>query len=813
MLKSSSRLTGAIVLASGFLVTDARLAVAQEQTTEGLQEVVVTAERRTENLQTTPIAITALSAETLDKAGVVDFAGVAEQSTSINFTPYPSSSNTLILYMRGQGVADANQTTQDGSVGLYEDGFYIARPQAETFDLADVDRVEILRGPQGTLYGRNTTGGAVNIISKKPTGEFDVKFQVDGGQRDYARALGTMNLPTIGGGLMTKITLLYSNLAGNVSNYGYTDFNRENQKGGRLSLRWDTGGMFTADYFYEVGEIDSTPIYYQNYQLNGLIPGYNVPTDHLAGSTWTGLPLTPSVAKFNSDGLTLNFKINDENTIRSLTYYRGLDSRFNQNYAASFTDPLAYSVTGTETFLGNDIVQSNEFTQELQWVGSWGKVLDWVGGLYYYHENSNHAEAGSINDSAIYPLISPPYPPGSETNYLTEFTNRYVTATAKSEAVYAQITWHVTDPFSITVGGRETEDHREAARTSDQQGHIFINVVPAPFPPAGIAYDLGYPAPINESANLKFNKFNPAATLNYAFNPDVNGYLRYATGYKAGGVAESGPVLIPPATSGGFDTPFSPENVTTYELGLKSYWWEHRVRANVALFHSTFNNMQMQFEVDPTNPAIVTGYNAGKATINGAEFEMLFALTPDLTVGLNDTLLSTDMKDVYVLPGTIFDPAINHASPYAVGDNVASLFRVPYAPNNILGANIDWTLLHHEGGSLELYLDYRYQGRQYDTAPTGVNVPGSAQYYSVDAYGLMNGKLTWNFDTHNSKKSMKVSLWGKNILNKDYLEHIIGGGAAPFVPNANSPVQTGYYYSSQAWAPKAMFGAEFSYGF
>ena len=118
MVKSGSRRTGAMMVVTGFLVVDARLALAQEQTQEGIQEVVVTAERRTENLQTTPIAITALTAEDLSKAGVNDFAGVAQQSTSINFTPYPSSSNTLILYMRGQGVADANQITQDGSVGL-----------------------------------------------------------------------------------------------------------------------------------------------------------------------------------------------------------------------------------------------------------------------------------------------------------------------------------------------------------------------------------------------------------------------------------------------------------------------------------------------------------------------------------------------------------------------------------------------------------------------------------------------------------------------------------------------------------------------
>src|SRR5580658_2640985 len=207
MLKTGSRLGGAVLAASGLFISDARLATAQEQTTEGIQEVVVTAQRREENLQTTPIAITALSADALNKAGVTDFAGVAEQSTSINFTPYPSSSNLLILYMRGQGVADANQITQDGAVGLYEDGFYIARPQANTFDLADIERVEVLRGPQGTLYGRNTTGGAVNLISKQPTGQFDVRESLDFGNRNMFRSLTAINLPEWHD-VSAKVTLL-----------------------------------------------------------------------------------------------------------------------------------------------------------------------------------------------------------------------------------------------------------------------------------------------------------------------------------------------------------------------------------------------------------------------------------------------------------------------------------------------------------------------------------------------------------------------------------------------------------------------------
>ncbi len=805
MLKSGSRRNGAMIVVTGFLALEAGTAVAQEQASDGIQEVVVTAERRTENLQTTPIAITAISAEQLNNSGTTDFAGVARQSTSINYTPYPSSSNTLILYMRGQGVADANQITQDGSVGLYEDGFYIARPQAETFDLADPERVEILRGPQGTLYGRNTTGGAVNIVSQKPTGELDAKFSVDVGQRNYARALATINLPAVFGGLSSKVTVLASNLAGNVTNYGYTDFNRENQQGLRAQLRWDTGGRFTADYFYEVGEMQSTPIYYQDPALNGEVPGYSVPAGGLANSTWQPIPLTPSIAKFNSDGLTLAFKISDAMTLRSLSYYRGLDSRFNQDYNGGFTnpDPANVAYGGITNFTSNDVVQSNEITQEFQLVGNIGSSIEYVGGLYYFQENANHAEFGTIDQPKTYPSAfgGPPIP------VLTLDTTRYVQAYAKSRAAYFQATWHITDPLSLTLGGRYTKDDRSASRYLNQTGAAYV-----PIPPTyqnGIAYPISYPQPDIGYNSLSFNKFNPAGTIAYAFTPDINTYFRVATGYKAGGSSEAGP-------AGAFGNTFQPENVTTYELGLKSYWLDHKVRANVAVFHSRFSDMQLQFEVDPTNAAVVTGYNAGTATVNGAEFEILYAPFSDLTIGINDTVLSTTMNKVTALPGTIFDPATNPASPYVVGQDVSNLFRVPYSPNNILNLNADWTILHADKGSLELFANYRYQGRQYDTAPTGVDVPGAAQFYSIPANGVLDGKLTWNFDT-SAKKSMKLSLWCKNCGNTSYLEHIIGGGAAPYiaVPTATGGVQpqTGYTYAAYAYSPKAQVGAQFEYGF
>jgi iron complex outermembrane receptor protein len=350
-------------------------------------------------------------------------------------------------------------------------------------------------------------------------------------------------------------------------------------------------------------------------------------------------------------------------------------------------------------------------------------------------------------------------------------------------------------------------DNRSASRNYEiyQNGAVFI--------PPDTLFPYSLPPEIETGANnsLRFVKFNPAGTLNYAWSPDVNTYLRVATGYKAGGSSEAGPI-------GAFGVTFAPENVTTYELGLKSYWADHTVRANLAVFHSQFRDMQLQFDTDPTNLAIVESYNAGSAHVNGVEAELLFAPVQDFSLGINDTVLSTDLVSVTAVANTVFDPAVNPYSPYKVGQNVAPLFRVPYAPNNILQMNMDWTLFHSGGGSLELFADWRLQGRQYDTTTTGVLVAGSAQYYSIPSYGIVNGKLSWNFDTH-SKKTMRLSLWAKNLLDKQYQEHVIGQGAAPFIPVPSSsppygPIpQSGYTYQAVAWAPRAMFGAQFEYGF
>jgi len=224
--------------------------------------------------------------------------------------------------------------------------------------------------------------------------------------------------------------------------------------------------------------------------------------------------------------------------------------------------------------------------------------------------------------------------------------------------------------------------------------------------------------------------------------------------------------------------------------------------------------MQLQFDVDPNNLAVVQAYNAGTAKVDGAELEILWSPVNDLTLGLDYTYLHTSIDEVTAIAGTIFDPAVNPLSPYKVGDNVAPVFRLPYAPQDILNATADWTMFHTRGGSLELALNYRYQGRQYDTAPTGPAVPGSTEFYSIPGHGVLDGKLRWNFNLADSKKTMNVSVWGKNLTDKTYQAHVIGQGPIIPVLTAQGPEPVaGYTYQAIAWAPQLMWGVEFQYGF
>jgi iron complex outermembrane recepter protein len=761
-------------LAAAVTIALLDLIAVQPALAQVVEEVVVTAQKREENLQTTPLSISAMSGDSMEKLGITDFSGVVKASPALAFSPYPSSSNTLILYIRGQGVSDPMQITADGSVGLYSDGFYIARPQSSTFDLADVERVEVLRGPQGTLYGRNTTGGAVNLISKKPTGDFGFKQNLTFGTRDQFRSLTSINLPEVGG-VATKFTLLKSDKDGYVKNIGNGhDFGEEAQQAGRFALNWGVTDDITVDYFMEMGALESTPIYYQNVALEGLgpifngFPGSYTNADGPRDKTYREFDLPLSKSDFEGHGLTVAWDVNKNLSINSLTGYRELSYRAYQDYAEAF-------LIGFET---DDDIDTHQFSQEFQFVGTTlDDRLEYLVGLYYFEEKGAHRQQ---LDMTIYtPLIGPiAIPP------IDIASDRNVSADAKSKAIFAQATWTpdmLDDRLSLTVGGRYTKDERSASRRFEQAGFLLE--------PGG-------------SNDQEFSKFNPSFTANFNWNDDLSTYAKVVTGYKAGGSSESGPV-------GSFGMTFDPEEVTSYEVGMKSYWWDRRVRLNVAAYYSEFDDMQLAFVVDPTNSAVVQSQNAGSATVQGGEIELLVMPIDDLTFSLDVSLLDASFDEVEVLPGTVYDRNTNGASPYVVGDNIKDIFVMPYSPEKSVALGAEYVFYRFDQGDLTANLNYRWQDEQALTANAGGGVPDYKNYWQP-SYGLLDARVTLSVDLPRGDKA-RIGLWGKNITDKEYRAHVTAQGGSVDTNVNGVLIPAGYATKAEAWAEPASFGIDIVY--
>jgi len=720
----------------------------------GIAEIVVTAQKRSENLQSTPIAISALTATTMTKMGITNLSGVASVTPTIYSAPYPNSSSTLSYYIRGQGANDPMMITKEGAVGIYIDGVYVSRPQTSNVDLADVERIEVLRGPQGTLYGRNTTGGAVSVISKKPTGELGVRGTFDLGNRDHIRGLVNVDLPAIGN-LAIKVSGLYSHDDGYQKNPGpgSHNFQYDKQLAGRVAARWTPTDNLTVDYSFDIGKILNTPVLYVNPDLVGVLPGYT--GDKYKAYRHFDLPL--SHTNFDDHTLNVEWKLSDDLSLRSITGYRHLGFITHQNFA----DAYGYGLTGIED------IHSREVTQEFQAVGNLGDHITYVAGLYYFREKASHYQQVGIN-------FSPD---------LTINDYRFVRALSTSEAAYGQVTWTppvLNDRVKLTVGGRYTKDKRNSTREYLDQQYIT---------PAGTSL---IPLDTGTTNHQRFSRFNPSVTLSFQPTQTLNLYAKVATGYKAGGAAEGSP---------NFAITFGPEKITSYELGLKSDLLDRKLRVNLAAFTSSYKGIQLDQSLDPNDPSVTETINAGSAKISGIEAELTARPVRDLTLGVSYAYLHTNISRVNAAPGTIFDPSVNPTSPYQVGDNVADLFAIPFAPKNAYTVTADWTFYHFgDGGDLSANLVYRWKDSVFIGSAAGPAVVGHERNV-IPSFGQLDGRITlakeWN------GHPFTLALWGRNLTDSHHILQTNGVGG----------VLAGFTTQTTTYAEPISYGIELGFDF
>jgi iron complex outermembrane receptor protein len=623
----------------------------------GLEEIVVTAQKRSENLQDVPISILALGPMTLEQHGVVSLGDINDASVpGVNLAPYPGSSDFFFPTFRGITTNTAFISAPN-PIAVHVDGVFWSQLVGLNNPAADLERIEILKGPQGVLSGRNATGGVINIFTAKPKlGEFGFKEELSGAERGQYMSRTVVNLP-VGDTFAAKLSYLWATRddqgVSNTASQG-PDFGQRDVSAWRVDLRWKPGnGDLTVDYAYDWSEANGydTPsqcLYPAPAVTGAAITGDPRIQDFINGCSPKKLdklyyPFKIPENKNIVDGHTLNidWHVSDALTIRSITGYREVDTRNSYNYGAYAGEPAGLSAVRSDSgpFLMLDPYnllagQPNPFngeshpvklvneatSQEFQFLGDIGPALQYTAGLYYSHE-SGHQDSG--------PNVGMYLPSGTYTEFVDfTFVDRkgLHSAVTDSFAVFGQLSWTpdiLDQKLEVVPGVRYTEDHRKANgyNTGWTTGYVVgmtglgtgTLYAVAPLDPTGT---LGF-----ESAkgDHTFSKTTPALSLNYHFSDSLMTYAKYAMAYTSGGFDP----VSGPATAEQFVAGFKPETIQSIELGLKGQFLDNRLRTNLAVFQSKFKDEQKSVAL----PA--GGWkteNVGKSTYQGLEFDAKFRL-------------------------------------------------------------------------------------------------------------------------------------------------------------------------------------------
>lgn len=575
-------------------------AVSAQNASPVLEEVVVTAQKREQSLQDVPISVVAYGREDLEKRDIQSLTDIGASVPNFYVNTTNNSPTSVRLFIRGIGQNDV-QITQDPSVALYLDGVYIGTSVGAGFDGVDVERMEVLRGPQGTLYGRNATGGAVNIITKRANVE-DWEFRQDftAGNDGIFRSKTILNAP-IAEKAAAKISYYHTERDGVVDNNGPgEDFGMKDNDSLVLDLRLALTEFFTLDYRYEAVDGSSSQRFEQVTEAGpGVLAGRTtineVSSDRLDSVT-SLRPIKENGLDIDGHSLFLDWEINDFLTAKSITSHRELDNQY-------YSDPLATSQGDYTPFGGVgapsysvSTAEFEQFSQELQLLGD-TEQFNYVVGLYYYEDESEQDGEGSMTLAELRPTD-------------------YSSAENRSMAVFGQATYTpaaMDNRWHLTMGARYSDDNRKATR--DNQIADFTG-----------NYD------------EDFDNFNPSFTLAFDIDDTMNVYGKVVSGYKSGGTSQRS------ANKELFARGFDEEDVLSYELGFKGDLWNQRARFNAAVFHMELDGLQTSIQTGGT-PGERDFLPIDDNTIDGAELDLTLLIVEGLTFSFNYGYLDTELGE------------------------------------------------------------------------------------------------------------------------------------------------------------------------
>lgn len=731
LASKKSTLSLAIALASG-------LAAQAAISATSLEEVVVTAQKREQSLQDTPIAISAFDSDAIENYSITDVADIGQLAPNMNIAESPGGGSSATIAIRGS-VTSNPAISWEPTVGIYLDGVFLGKNMGGIFDIAELARVEVLRGPQGTLYGKNTLGGAINLITRKPGQEMGGKLRVTAGNYDLIEtslSFDTGAFGTVGEGLGQLTTNLaymktdrdglYKNKSvdltggtGLVNPASTKDFKDLDNEVYRLDTILAVNEDLEIRYTYDYSKRDNTTTPAQ--LVNVSQAGFDA-LDTAYGFGGALSALAPILANYQTDGdkrkgtigadaagnevsetdghsLTISWDAGDwgflgDVTLKSLTSLRTLD----------FEDLIDIDGTPMDYFHSGRDIDYEQTSQEFQLLGKTDNV-DYVIGAYYFSEEADVFNPISFLPAAGFPTANNEY----------GFDN-------DSVALYGQAEWRPVERLALTAGIRWTKEEKDQ--------YIFHpGVIPL------------------SSADDSWKNTSGTLVAAWDLTDDINIYAKVAQGWKSGGFNAEASTL---AT---FNDSYDPEEMLSMELGLKSRLLDNRLQVNVAAFQNKMEDMQ--FSVFLSGGAAASNIdNAGEATVQGLELETIAQLTDSLRMTVNYGYLDTEYDE--------FREA---------GVDVADSKDFQFSPQNTASVSFDYAIGSFSWGDLDAHIDWSYTDDQVPYTNASQNL-----HTALDSREVVNARITLSNVMIGQSNTLKVSAWGKNITDEEYRTHGIPFG-------------------------------------
>ncbi len=695
---------------------------------EKLEKVTVTARRREESLQDVPVSVTAFTAETLSKNGVPDITAIAQSVPNTTLTASRGTNSTLTSFIRGVGQQDPVAGFEAG-VGIYLDDIYLARPQGAVADIYDVERIEVLRGPQGTLYGRNTIGGAVKYVTRKLAPATDMRVKATFGTYGQVDVVATGSAPvsdTVRIGA-TVARFKRDGFGTNLSN-GEDNYDKD-VKAARVSVEMTPSTSLFVRLSGDTTQDDSNPKHGHRLTVETTsgAPVLSNVFDSRANLT-TVLGHKQQVKQSGGSAL-VEYQINSDLLLKSITAYRK-----DKSFA-----PIDFDALNKPTFDVPAIYENKQFSQEFQLTYT-GKNMQGVAGLYYIDANAyNKFDVRLLGTSTF-----------TEDNVDT-----------KAWAVFADASFDLTDRFSVAVGGRYTEDQRQASVLRQ----IYLGVAGSP--------GMGNPGAVlfRTDTNLtggeldrKDKKFTPRLSASWKASDTQNIYASIAQGFKGGSFDPRLNLVGTRLSVAQAKKGFEPETITTVELGLKSQFNGGRILTNAAVFHSDYKDVQIpgSVAIDTNGDGIDDSFagvttNAGKAKIKGVELEATARFTDNFS--MSGMLGYIDAKYTKFVGAGNIDVSSQRA-----------FQNTPKKTAN-LRATYEWPMaMMGNAGKFFVSTDVAYRS---DTQQFEFAVPILDQ----KAFSLWNASVVWS----SADNKLRVGVHGKNLNDKLYK---VAGYNFPTLPSA-----------------------------